>query len=246
MQQNYSKYNKDDQEVWSILFNRQTKNLLDKTPEEYKECRKKLQRDLRPDSIPKFEELSSALSVNGWGIHVVPGLIPVEDFFSLLAERKFCSSTWLRSKEQLDYLEEPDMFHDIFGHIPLIMNSVYAAFMEEFGKIGRRNLNNKIVLTALQRLYWFTIEFGLIKGNDKSLIYGAGIISSYGETNHIYEDSIEILPFDIEQVINTPFINSEIQNLYYEIESFEELFRSLDVLNELISKGLDITPAIVR
>ena len=246
MKQEYNKYTAEDQEVWKILFDRQEENLSDKTGKEYHDCCFELKDSLNSLAILKFSDIDLKLSKNDWSISVVPGLIPVEDFFTLLSKRQFCSSTWLRKRHQLDYLEEPDMFHDIFGHIPLIMNPVYASFMERFGKIGVDNINDKIVLTALQRLYWFTIEFGLIKGEKKSNIYGAGIISSFGETNHIYNDDIEIKKFDIIEVINTPFINSEIQNLYFEINSFEEMYESLSVLEKMIENGLDITPAIVR
>lgn len=246
MKQVYSSYTKEDQEVWTILFDRQKANLVDKTPGIYHDCCKELSKALNREAIADFDEVNKLIGKNSWSIYVVPGLIPVEEFFSLLSEYKFCSSTWLRSKKQLDYLEEPDMFHDTFGHIPLLMDPVYAAFMQRFGAIGKNYLGDNVAMTALQRLYWYTIEFGLIKGKQKSLIYGAGIISSFGESNHIYDDPIEIKTFDIEEVINTPFKNDEIQNLYFEIESFDQLFDSLEILEDLLEKGLNITPAIVR
>ena len=178
---------------------------------------------------------------------MVEGLIPVEDFFQLLAKKRFCSSTWLRNRAQLDYLEEPDMFHDTFGHIPLLMNTTYASFMQKFGELGVAHINDDRALTALQRLYWFTIEFGLMKSKEKPLIYGAGVLSSYGEVNHIYENTkVELLEYDVEAIAHNPFINSEIQMRYYLIDSFEQLFNSLEVMGEILAKGIKIEPNIVR
>ncbi len=131
--------------------------------------------------------------------------------------------------DQLDYLEEPDMFHDIFGHIPLLMDPSYANFMEAFGNIGAQHVQNKNVVTMLQRLYWFTIEFGLIKDTQaaENKIYGAGIASSFGETNHSLSKVVEIIPFNLKEVISTSFCTSEIQLKYFNIESFGQLSDAL-------------------
>lgn len=231
MVQDYSKYGKEDFEVWKTLFNRQEKNLQGKAHPEYLECLNKLSPVLNADKIPDFDELSEALMAeNGWSIVVVPGLIPVDQFFKLLSEKKFCSSTWLRKMDQLDYLEEPDMFHDIFGHIPLLANPAYARFIQIFGELGVKYGHDKVVEKQLQRLYWFTIEFGLIKQEEKTRIYGAGIISSSGESNHIFEDDINVSPYDVDKILHNDFITSEIQTQYYEIESFEQLFKSVGEL----------------
>ena len=163
----------------------------------------------------------------------MPGLIPVDEFFSLLAQKTFCSSTWVRSRDMIDYLEEPDMFHDIFGHTPLILNQGYADFMFEFGKLGKRFAHNPEAVLKLQRLYWFTIEFGLMQQGSQTKIYGAGIASSFGETNHVFNDDIEVLPVDIESVMNNAFVNSEIQWRYYHVDS-------LDSLHDLIGKAAKI------
>lgn len=236
MKQNYSNYTKEDQDVWHILFERQMKNLRDKACHEYLDCLHEMSSVLNGKNIPKFSKLNAILSnKTGWSIEVVPGLIPVDDFFKLLAQKKFCSSTWLRKKSQLDYLEEPDMFHDIFGHIPLFMNEVFADFVHRFGLLGVKHLNNPAILTQLQRLYWFTIEFGLF--NQKNCIYGAGIISSFGESNHIFNDKIEVFPFNIKKVLNQNFINSEIQQLYFSIESFDELYNSISEVEKMFSNN---------
>jgi phenylalanine-4-hydroxylase len=167
---------------------------------------------------------------------VVPGLIPVDQFFKLLSEKKFCSSTWLRKMSQLDYLEEPDMFHDIFGHIPLLMNPEYSNFVQQFGELGVRYGHNKMVEKQLQRLYWFTIEFGLIKQKSDTRIYGAGILSSSGESNHIFNDDITVSPYNVEKILENDFITSEIQTQYYEISSLEQLYQSVGELETYLKK----------
>ncbi len=241
MTQDYSKYTDEDRKVWKTLFERQQENLPGKAHPEYLNCLDQLSEVLRPDKVINFDELNEHLMAeNGWSVVVVPGLIPVDDFFKLLSEKKFCSSTWLRSMDQLNYLEEPDMFHDIFGHIPLLMNSDYARFVEEFGKLGVEYGHNKVIEKQLQRLYWFTVEFGLIKQNEGTRIYGAGIISSSGETDHIFDDDIEVLPYEVDKVLNNDFITSEIQTRYYEIESFEELFHSVEELEESLKDEVNI------
>ena len=233
MKQKYEKYTEEDFLVWKTLFNRQEENLPGKAHPEYLRCLDELSDVLNPDEIPNFDKLNEKLlAENGWSIVVVPGLIPVDQFFKLLSQKKFCSSTWLRKMSQLDYLEEPDMFHDIFGHIPLLMNEQYAKFVQRFGEMGVKYGHDKVVEKQLQRLYWFTIEFGLIEQQDDTRIYGAGILSSSGETNHIFEDDISVSPYDVEKVLHTDFITSEIQTLYYEIESFKQLFESVDELEE--------------
>jgi len=237
MKQKYEKYTEEDFLVWKTLFNRQEENLPGKAHPEYLRCLDELSDVLNPDEIPNFDKLNEKLlAENGWSIVVVPGLIPVDQFFKLLSQKKFCSSTWLRKMSQLDYLEEPDMFHDIFGHIPLLMNEQYAKFVQRFGEMGVKYGHDKVVEKQLQRLYWYTIEFGLIEQQDDTRIYGAGILSSSGETNHIFDDDIDVLPYDVEKVLHTDFITSEIQTLYYEIDSFTQLFQSVEELEEQLKE----------
>ncbi|MCH8549686.1 MAG: phenylalanine 4-monooxygenase [Balneolaceae bacterium] len=233
MTQEYAKYTEEDFKVWKTLFERQEKNLQGKAHPEYLRCLDQLSDVLNPNEVPNFDKLNEHLMAeNGWSIVVVPGLIPVDQFFKLLSQKKFCSSTWLRKMSQLDYLEEPDMFHDIFGHIPLLMNPEYAQFVQQFGALGVEYGHNKTVEKQLQRLYWFTIEFGLISLDEKTRIYGAGIISSSGESNHIFEDDINVSPYDVDKVLHNDFITSEIQTQYYEIDSFSDLYGSVKELEE--------------
>lgn len=232
MRQEYDKYTKEDVKVWRTLFERQIENLQDKACGDYLQCLNDMSEVLNSDMIPNFEELNEWLGKRtGWQIEVVPGMIPVDEFFELLSQKKFCSSTWLRSWEQLDYLEEPDMFHDIFGHIPLLANPVFSEFVHEFAKIGKEAIGNEEKLIQLQRLYWFTIEFGLMKENDQLKIYGAGIISSFGESKTSIAGDMSHHEYNIDQILNKPFVNNEPQSEYFVIQSLDELFESIVNLN---------------
>ncbi len=228
MRQEYDKYTAEDLKVWRTLFERQVENLQDKACSAYLQCLDDMAEVLNAKSIPNFEKLNTwLLSKTGWQIEVVPGMIPVDEFFDLLSQKKFCSSTWLRSWEQLDYLDEPDMFHDIFGHVPLLANDVFSDFVLEFAKMGKAAIGNEQKLIELQRLYWFTIEFGLIKEQDRLEIYGAGIISSFGESKTSIADDMTHHVYDIETILQKPFVNNEPQTEYFVIDSLEQLYESI-------------------
>ncbi|MBU2019357.1 MAG: phenylalanine-4-hydroxylase [Bacteroidetes bacterium] len=232
MKQQFEKYTDEDLLVWRTLFDRQIHNLQDKSCKEYLIAIQQMEEILNPNNLPNFVKINNWFeTTTKWEIKCVPGLIPVDEFFSLLSKKKFCSSTWLRSLKQLDYLEEPDMFHDIFGHIPLLSQPIFSDFMHEFGKLGAIYSSNEQLLIQLQRLYWFTIEFGLIQQNGLK-IYGAGIASSFGESNSSLSVGPQRINFDLEQILNTPFKNDEVQNAYFVIESFEELFDSIVLLTK--------------
>lgn len=232
MKQQFELYTDADRQVWKTLFERQITNLQDKACAEYLIALEKMKEVLHPNNIAKFSEIDDWFRTStGWQMECVPGLIPVDDFFQLLAQKRFCSSTWLRTMDQLDYLEEPDMFHDVFGHIPLLSNSVFSDFANEFGKLGLTIIHDEEKLKMLQRLYWFTIEFGLIKQNGIK-IYGAGIASSFGESISSLSDHNIKLEFDIEKVIREGFRTDVVQTKYFVINSFEELFDSITRLTQ--------------
>lgn len=214
--------------VWRTLFNRQVDNLQDKASRDYLKCLDDMKEVLNAERIPNFNELNEWLRERtGWQIEVVPGMIPVDEFFELLSQKKFCSSTWLRSWEQLDYLEEPDMFHDIFGHIPLLANQVFSEFVHEFAKMGKAAIGDQDKLIELQRLYWFTIEFGLIKEEDDLKIYGAGIMSSFGESKTSIAEDMTHHEYDIQTILHKHFVNNEPQTEYFVIDSLEQLYESI-------------------
>jgi phenylalanine-4-hydroxylase len=234
MKQEYKLYKEADQLVWKTLFERQLENLEGKSCAAYLSCLEIMKCVLNAEQIPDFNLMNAALTEStGWSIEVVPGLIPVEDFFRLLAQRKFSASTWVRKMNQLDYLEEPDMFHDVFGHTPLLADPKFAQFMKDFGDLGVEFIDDEEIVIQLQRLYWFTIEFGLIYENGRK-VYGAGICSSFGETIHSLSANVEVIPFNLNRVINTEFETDVVQILYFELESFDQLFKEFKLFRDTI------------
>lgn len=226
LQQEYQRYSTQDHSTWHKLFSRQVDHLQGKAFSRYFECLEELGPSLNAERLPNYKDLNAALmNKTGWSIHAVPGLISVKDFFDLLSRRKFSASTWIRKPEQLDYIEEPDMFHDIFGHVPLLMDQAYADFMQAFGQMGVSLSDQPKLLESLQRLYWFSIEFGLIKEGSETKVYGAGILSSYGEVNHVMNQLNDSLPFDLQAIYQHEFRNDEIQNQYYLLDSLDQMIR---------------------
>lgn len=227
MKQQFEQYTQEDFDVWETLSSRQEVNLKDKACTEYLSAIDDMKAVLYPERIADFSQLDEWFETRtGWTMHCVPGLIPVDKFFELLAKKQFCSSTWLRTMKQLDYLEEPDMFHDVFGHVPLLSNSVFSEFIHEFGKLGVQNIENEERLIQLQRLYWFTIEFGLINQNGPK-VYGAGIASSFGESIYSLDEETVRVPFDLDEVLTTFFETDKIQEKYFVIESMEQLYQAI-------------------
>lgn len=241
MKQLYDRYTPDDHAVWGLLFSRQTPHLEGKVWSRYLECLELIEMDAQ--AVPDFRMLDQRLlALTGWSIEVVKGLIPVQAFLPLLHHRRFCSSTWLRRRDQLDYLEEPDMFHDTYGHIPLLADAQYADFVHQFAKLGMEHLHNPTALALLDRFYWFTIEFGLLREAGQLRIYGAGLISSFGETDHVYTDKVELRPFDIRTILRTPFRNDQVQNLYFVVEDMQDLWESIPALSVILKEELALLP----
>lgn len=241
MTQNYKGYTAEQQLVWKELFTRQQDNLLQKGTALHNESVTLLNNVFNADSIPKLADLSTALlERTGWQIHIVEGFIPAVEFLTLLSEKKFAASTWLRQPEQLDYLEEPDMFHDVFGHLPILCDRNYAAFVYKVGLLGKKYSFSPECVDLIERFYWYSIEFGLVKENDKTKILGAGIISSYGETNRIFEDiSVEIKEFNLAEILYLPFDKSSLQPIYYVANSFDQLYKAINELAVILEKTLE-------
>jgi phenylalanine-4-hydroxylase len=238
LKQAYENYTKHDQDVWKLLFDRQIKQLPDLASEAYIEGIELA--GLTSERIPNFTaELNPGLlEITGWEVVVVPGLIPVEDFFKLMANRKFPSSTWLRTEKQLDYLEEPDMFHDTFGHVPLLTNQAFCDFLAKLSRIALKYIDNEEAVLQLQRLYWYTVEFGLIRENGKVKIYGGGILSSSGESQYsLFSDVPKRLDYDVLTIMETVVKIDEFQKQYFVIESYEQLYNSLPEVEEVL-KGV--------
>jgi phenylalanine-4-hydroxylase len=221
-------YNEVQHGTWSTLYRRQRNVLEDKGARLYLDALDRMT-SLTEATIPRVEEMSTELQqATGWELVIVPGLIPVDDFFALLANRRFCTSTWVRRPDQLDYLEEPDMFHDTFGHVPPLMDADFAAFMQRFGEIGVALRGQDERVLALQRLYWFFVEFGFVEEQGVPMAFGAGIMSSFGETRHAWSMRTDLRKFTLEGVMGTPFTTTEIQTTYFLIEDISEVIRDLN------------------
>ena len=220
--QNYAAYTPADHDTYRKLYERQAALLPGLACDEFI-------RDLPllgvKDRIPRFEEVNERLhKATGWEIVAVPGLIPEVPFFTLLANRKFPVTDWIRKPEEFDYIVEPDVFHDLFGHVPLLFNPVFADHMQEYGKGGLK-AHRLDACELLSRLYWYTIEFGLIRQPDGIRAYGAGILSSGGELQYsVRSPEPRRLPLDIERVMRTRYKIDSYQQTYFVIDSFQELF----------------------
>ena len=233
--QDYSAYTHEDFEVWKILFDRQMKNLEGKVSDDYLESLYKI--GFRPDQIPNFIEVNNFLqSKTGWSLHTVPCISPQQEFFKLLSDKKFTATCWIRKREELDYLEEPDMFHDVFAHAPLLSNPSYGSFFKGIGDLAMKHINNREVIEKLGRLYWFTIEFGMIYTRGEVKVFGAGVISSQGETRHALSNSPEKIDFNIEKIFNTDFRTDVLQDRYFIVDSFDQLTHAMSAVEEEVNK----------
>ena len=234
--QGWHNYTPQEHAVWKTLFERQSKLLPGRACNEFVRGMQDL--PIGPDQIPNFEQLSETLSQRtGWQIVAVPGLVPDDVFFEHLAHRRFPAGHFIRKPHELDYLEEPDVFHDVFGHVPMLMNPAIADYIQAYGEGGLR-AKRLGVLEKLARVYWYTVEFGLVKQPDGLRVYGAGIASSATETVFsVEDDSPNRVAFDLERVMRTN----------YRIDDFQETYFVLDNLNDLLELArIDFAPLYER
>ena len=217
------RYSDAENAIWAELFARQKQAIGGKACDEFMHGLDLLQ--LPEDRVPQLGEVSQRLKrETGWEVAYVPALIPFSEFFALLADRKFPAATFVRTREELDYLQEPDIFHEIFGHTPLLTNQYFADFTHTYGKLGLAASREDRVFLA--RMYWFTVEFGLMQKPGEALrIYGGGILSSIGETEYAFNsDKAQRRRFDIVDALRTPYRIDIMQPLYYVIEDLRQLF----------------------
>ncbi|GAB5388242.1 MAG: phenylalanine 4-monooxygenase [Alphaproteobacteria bacterium] len=224
--QDYSQYTEEMQDRWRRLYKRQYAMLPGYACDLFIKSLDKLGFDQK---IPDIEEVSAKLkSLTGWTLVAVPGAVPGRDFFKHLAEKRFPLAVWLREEHEMDYLEEPDMFHDFFGHVPLLADPVYADFVEAFGKAAGEAGTTKRGLDGLGRLYWFMVEFGLINTEEGLRIFGAGILSSTGETKYALDsEKPNRIKYDLTRIARTSFSIHDYQKTYFVVDSFEDLYASL-------------------
>lgn len=235
------RYSAEENKIWSELYMRQEENLSSFACKEYISGLDNLK--LPKDRVPQLNDITKTLKeITGWGVEGVPALISFDKFFDLLANKKFPAATFIRTAEDFNYLREPDIFHEIFGHCPLLTNQFYADFMQKYGELGKSAPESDQAMLA--RLYWFTVEFGLIKRNKSLEIYGSGIVSSINESKHALSPKAEIRPLCLTDVFRTLYRIDMVQPIYFYIESFEELYdlvddcqKVFDCINEAKERG---------
>jgi phenylalanine-4-hydroxylase len=223
--QNYAHYTDDDQDIWRTLFHRQLPLLEQYAAPEVLAGIAAL--GASAERIPDFENTNQSLfKLTGWRIVAVPGLIPEQHFYAHLANKQFPVSVWMRKRSELDYLQEPDLFHDFFGHVPLLTNPTFARFMQAYGEAGPK-ADSHHAIKMLARLYWYTVEFGLIQTPKGLRTYGAGILSSKGETVFSIESPApNRIGFDLVRVMRTNYLIDDFQKTYFVLDSFDQLFHA--------------------
>ena len=227
-----------ENETWAKLVDRQKDIVLGRCTKEFLKGLEIL--DFPVDKIPQLPDINAKLREHtGWGVEAVPALIQPAEFFNLLANKKFPAATFIRIPAEMDYLQEPDIFHEIYGHTPLLTNQAYADFMENFGKLAlRAEAKDR---RKLFRLFWFTIEFGLVKTSEGLRAYGGGILSSIGETQYCLTEEPEKMPFDALTVLRTPYRIDIMQPMYFVLNTFDDLFTILDRdILELLDKAKEL------
>ena len=235
--QDYARYTAADQWVWQTLFERQRQGLPAVASARFLAGLPGV--GFRADRIPDFAEVNPRLArATGWHLVAVSGLVDNRTFFELLAARRFPATTWLRTPAQLDYLQEPDMFHDVFGHVPLLTDPSFAAFLQALGQLALRYLSDAPTVELLSRLYWFTVEFGLIAEEDGLRIYGAGILSSAVETAFCLGEGAVRRPFDVAGILATPYVKERLQDVYFVIDSYAQLAACVPDLEVALEAGV--------
>jgi phenylalanine-4-hydroxylase len=238
IEQDWTAYTPEQHAVWAELVRRRMPQLHQHACAEYLDGFHQI--GLREDTIPNLGEVNKRLGPRtGWNATPVSGFLPPDAFFEMLASRQFPTTTWLRSRDSLEYTPEPDIFHDVFGHVPMHAHPVFADFLQEYGRVCA-GLTDKDKLERMGRLFWFTVEFGVIRQNGTVKLYGSGLISSHGESNYVIESTKsgrgpEIRDFNLDQVLNQEFLVSEMQKVLYAVESFDQIYEAAQQAEERLA-----------
>jgi phenylalanine-4-hydroxylase len=235
--QDYSSYTTEDFQVWRFLFERQFSFIQANASQLYLDALEKI--GFNAHEIPHFNKTTRLLQqYTGWQMTVVPELVPEAAFFEMLANKTFPATCWLRTLSKLDYIEEPDMFHDVFGHVPLLVNSAYAMFMENFGKLAMKWIDTPEAIAILAQVYWFTIEFGLMRENGNNKLFGAAIISSQGEIQNVFKNESPKVPFSIKEMFSTEHNFNKFQSKYFVIDSIDQLNTAISEIDKQLRQVL--------
>jgi phenylalanine-4-hydroxylase len=239
--QQYSRYTQEDHDVWKALFERRMSTLRETGSEVFLTGMERI--GLSANRVPDLGEVNRLLNAStGWNAVGVKGFIPAAEFFGSLSRRRFPTTLGVRPRSQLDYLPEPDIFHDVFGHVPLHSHPVFADFLQRFGALAA-GARTEQETTEMARLFWFTVEFGLIEERGKTRIYGSGLISSHGDAANALGARCERRPFDLDAVLNQAFEIDHFQDVLFVVESFDQLFEAVNEIErrrqaELVATSL--------
>ena len=231
--QNYEAYTAENHEVWGYLFSKRMEQLADFGSDVFLQGAQII--NLNRERVPDLKDVNARLeAMTGWASHGVPGYLPAKCFFAFLAQRRFPTTITVRPKTSMDYLPEPDIIHDVFGHVPLHADPVFADFLQTYGKAALYT-DSEYHTERLARLFWFTVEFGLIHEGGKLKLYGSGLISSEGEGHHALESGdVDRRAFDLEKVCDTSFEIDHYQPILYVLESFEQLRDAMSTYAERV------------
>lgn len=235
IEQDYAAYTDEQHAVWAELVRRRMAQIEQHAAPEYLDGLEFI--ELPYDRLPDLAAISQRLEPRtGWNTTPVSGFMPGPAFFEMLAARRFPTTTWLRGRDSLEYTPEPDIFHDVFGHVPMHAHPVFADFLAHYGRLCAR-ISDEGILERIGRVFWYTVEFGLIRKDAEVKVYGSGLISSNGECSNVLHSGCEVRRFVLDEVLRTPVKVDEMHHLLFSIESFDELYETMHVLEARIDSG---------
>jgi phenylalanine-4-hydroxylase len=235
IQQDYASYTSEQHRVWAELVRRRMPQLDEHAAQEYLDGYDTL--CLPYDRLPNLAAVSAKLERRtGWNATPVSGFMPAPAFFEMLAARRFPTTTWLRDRDSLEYTPEPDIFHDVFGHVPMHAHPVFADFLAHYGQLCA-SIHDDLILERIGRVFWYTVEFGLIRQNGKVKVYGSGLISSNGECSNVINGGCQVRNFDLDEVLRTPVKVDEMHHLLFAIESFDQIYQAVRTIENRIRRG---------
>jgi phenylalanine-4-hydroxylase len=235
VRQEYRNYTAEQHAVWSELVRRRLPQVREYACREFLEGCDII--GLSKDRLPNLRKISERLKPRTrWSTTAVSGFLPPEAFFEMLEARMFPTTTWLRSRDSLAYIPEPDIFHDVFGHVPMHAHPVFADFLQHYGSVCA-HIRDAQTLERLGRLFWYTVEFGLMRQDGKIKVYGSGVISSHGECTNVIEGGCEVRPFCLDDVLETPVKVDELQKVLFAIESFDQIYEAMQQAETQLTGG---------
>jgi phenylalanine-4-hydroxylase len=236
IEQDYAAYTDEQHAVWAELVGRVLPELEKHAAQEYLDGFEII--GLQRDRLPNLARVSARLKPRtGWNSTPVSGFLPAPAFFEMLATRRFPTTTWLRSRKSLEYTPEPDIFHDVFGHVPMHAHAVFAEFLEHYGRVCA-SVEDAGVLEKLGRLFWYTVEFGVIRQREEIKVYGSGLISSHGECASVVGGNCAIHDFSLDEVLRTPVKVDEFQRVLFAVSSFDQIYEAMHEAEQRVERGI--------